>query len=172
MSIAATIAALEASGRLRRFKPRGRHPAKRRLYLTQSAQAELHNSQSAVNILVGRGFIEASLMRWVSGGRIHAERRRCRFLCRLEPPPPEIWDIRVTEPVVQARLFCRFADRDTLILTGLHTRGLLGKKGSSMWQNAMTDCEQSWKDLFGITAPFQGVSIHEYVSENCDDYSI
>jgi hypothetical protein len=173
MLIRARITALEAGGKLRRYVAKSRHPSRRRrLYLTEIAMKDLDNSSSAVNMLVGKGFVEASLTRWVSGGRIWGDKKRGRFLDRLRPPPPEIWEIRVTEPVTQARLFGRFAEPDTLILTKFHTRSLLGNKGSQAWTTAMAECAKTWSDLFPNHTPFIGSDIHAYVTENCDDFPI
>ena len=173
ISIQATIASLEAAGKLTRFVPTGRHPPRRRLYLTNQALKDLNDPSSAVNALVGRGYIVAALTKWTLGERVYADtRQKCRFLCRLCPPPPEIWDIRVTEPVVQARLFGRFAGPDTLILTKFHTRGMLGDKGSPNWKSAMVACETLWTELFQTVPPFVGGSIHDYVTEKCDDFRI
>jgi hypothetical protein len=172
MSIKAQIAALEAAGMLRRYVPKGRHPPRRRLYLAGMAMKDFDDSSSVVNLLVGKGFIEASLTRWASGGLIWGDKKRGRFLDRLCPPPPEIWEIRVTEPVVQARLFGRFAEPDTLILTGFHTRSHLRDKGSQTWKDAMTNCANAWEGLFSTLPPFSGPDIHAYVTENCDDFPI
>jgi len=173
MSIHATIAALEAEGKLTRYlRRRSRHPARRRLFFTVEAARDLADPNSAVNLLVGRGFLEASLMRWVSGQQVYGNRRGGRFLRRLWPPPSEIWEIRVTEPIVQARLFGRFAEPDTLILTRFHTRRLLGAKGSQDWQRAMIECANIWSGVFGSVDPFSGSSIHHYVTENCDDFPL
>lgn len=172
MSISAIIAALEAAGKLTRQAPKTRQPPKRRLYLTSSALRDFNDPTSAVNVLCGRGFINAALTRWTSGGRIFGDETRGRFLVRLSAPPPEIWEVRVTEPVVQARLFGRFAEPDTLILTKFHTRQLLGRKGSPGWTAAVQHCEQTWANLFETFPPHSGLTIHDYVSENCDDFPI
>ena len=172
MSTSATIVALEAAGKLTRYTPRSRHQPQRRLYLAEGALKDLNDPHSAVNILVGRGYIEASLTRWVSGGLIYGDEKRGRFLFKLEPPPPEIWEVRVTEPSIQARLIGRIAEPDTLILTKFYTRQLLGDKGSAAWAGAMSDCVSTWTALFGAIPPFSGASIHDYVTKNCDDFPI
>jgi hypothetical protein len=136
------------------------------------AMKDFDAPSSAVNMLVGKGFVEAALTRWVSGGLIHGDGKRGRFLDKLSPPPPDIWEIRITEPVVQARLFCRFAEPDTLILTNLHTRGHLGSKGSEGWLKAMATCTQCWDDIFPGEKPFSGTNIHTHVTENCHDFPI
>jgi hypothetical protein len=172
MSTPAIIATLEAAGKLTRYDRPNRRPARRRLYLTQDALKDLTDRSSAVNLLVGRGFIEAALTRWVTGGLVYGDRRGGRFLRRLLPPPPEIWEIRVTDPIVQARLLGRFAEPDTLILFKFYTRALLGERNSAAWRNAMRTCEKSWQDLFGSVTPFSGTTIHDYITENCDDFPL
>lgn len=172
MSTRATIIQLQTAGRLAPYVPRTRQPPRRRLYLAPPAMNDLTNPDSATNILSGRGFIEAALTRWTAGGRIYGDEKRGRFLYRLDPPPPEIWEIRVTEPVVQCRLLGRFAAPDTLVLIKFYTRRLLGNIGSREWADGMANCEAVWNDLFGDCEPFASGSIHDYVTENCDDFPI
>jgi hypothetical protein len=178
MSITPHIAKLEAAGKLRRYVPPSRHPARRCLFLTESAVKDLEDPNSATNILDVRGFIEGAMAQWVLGKRVYADDRgKARFLKRLDPPPPEIWEIRVTEPRVQARLFGRFAEPDTLILTRFHGRGVLKKKKkattkSNEWQIVMNECEATWNKLFPGFSPFSAHSIHQYVTESCDDFPI
>lgn len=173
MSIIAQITLLEKSGKLARFVPRTRWPPKRRLFLTQRAEKELTSPHSAVNLLKLGGYVRAAMTRWASGGKVHAsDRGKPGFLKRLCSPPPEIWEVRVTDPDVQVRLFGRFAEPDTLILTHFHTRNLLGKKKSRAWKHAMKDCEAEWATLFPNHSPFSGQTIHDYVTENCDEFPI
>jgi hypothetical protein len=152
--------------------PKTRHPPKRRLYLAGEAMKDFDDPSSAVNLLVGKGYIEAALTRWTSGGLVYGDRRRGRFLDRLRPPPAEVWEIRVTEPVTQARLFGRFAEPDTIILTKFHTRRHLGNEGSQAWKDAMRKCVATWDDLFPGHAPFNSLNIHAYVTENCDAFPL
>jgi hypothetical protein len=121
---------------------------------------------------VGKGYIAAAMTRWVSGGLVHGDGRRGRYLDRLSAPPPEIWEIRVTEPTVQARLFGRFAEADTLILTKFHTRAYLGKKGSAAWNTATAACVQEWEATFPGIGPHSASTIHGYVTENCDAFPL
>jgi hypothetical protein len=171
MSIAGQIRTL-GPGKLRPFVPRSRHKPRRRLFLSEQAQKDFDDPHSAVNILVGKGFIEASMTRWVLGERIYGTSKRGTFLDRLSSPPPEVWEIRVTEPSSQARLFGRFAEQDTLILTRFHTRSFLGDKGSQAWKNAMAECVAIWDTLFPGLAPYSGLTIHHYVSEQCDTFPL
>jgi hypothetical protein len=173
MSIVARIARLEKLGQLVRFVPGTRQPPKRRLFLTQHAAKELLSKNSAVNLLKLGGYVRAAMTRWASGGSVHAsDSGKPGFLKRLCGPPPEIWEVRVTDPDVQVRLLGRFAEPDTLILTHFYTRNLLGKKKSRAWQHAMKDCEAAWATLFPIHSPFSGQVIHDYVTENCDEFQI
>jgi hypothetical protein len=171
MSIHMKIAALVAAGELTPWTLPGGRSAHRRAYLTTVASADLTDPNSAINLLGCRGYVEASLTRWVSGGLVYGDTRG-RFLYRLSGPPPEIWEVRVTEPVVQARLFSRFAEPDTLVFTKFHTRRFLGRKGSAEWKAAMAECETAWGNLFPHTPPFCAPTIRDYVTENCDDYPI
>jgi len=171
MSTQDEIKKLEASGILVRYMPRNPRPPKRRLFLAPDAQKDLTDPSSATNSLVGKAFIVAALERWVLGERVYGTRRG-EFLDRIDPPPPEIWEIRVTPPSVQARLFGRFAEPDTLIVTKFHTRSMLGNKGSQGWTHAMSACDKCWAGLFPATPCFSAGTIHAYVTENCDDYPI
>jgi hypothetical protein len=159
-------------GKLRPFIPRSRQKPRRRLFLTPQAQQDFDDPSSAVNLLVGKGFIEAAMTRWVAGDRIHGTNKRGTFLDRLCSPPSEVWEIRVTDPVNQARLFCRFATQDTLILTRFRTRSYLGAKGSKEWGEAMAECVATWEDLFPDFLPHSGTTIHDYVSENCTTFPL
>lgn len=171
MSIEDHIAALESQGKLKRYVPTGPKFPRRRLFLTEAAVKDLESPDSVTNLLGSRGAVEAALIRWTLGEPIYARSNgKCGFLCRLDPPPPEIWDIRVTQPVNQIRLFGRFALPDTLILTKFHTRKLLGDKPN--WKTAMDACEHAWNALFPSIPPFSGPAISHYVTEKCDAFPI
>jgi hypothetical protein len=155
------------------FQPRTRRSPRRRLYLTAEAERERNNASSAVNLLVGRGFIDAALTRWTTGGRVYADDNgKPRFLKELEPPPNDIWEIRVTEPAVQGRLLGAFLEQDTLILFRLHTRSLLGRKRSRAWGRAMSECTAGWAELFPCWPPLHADTIGDYISENYDDFEL
>ena len=151
--------------------PRVRKPPKRRLFLGPDAAKDLMDPQSAINLLVGKGFVISALDRWTLGERIYGKNRG-EFLDRLDPPPADVWEIRVTAPRPQARLFGRFAEPDTLILTKFHTRSMLGDKGSQAWNHAMAHCDQCWQTHFPGIPHFTANHIRAYVTENCDDYPI
>jgi hypothetical protein len=175
MSIAEALKALHVSGELTPWIPaRTRKTPRRRLYLTKEALSDLRDPNSAINLLAWnkqatRGRIEASLDLWVLGNRVYLNRKR-RFMCRLEPPPPEIWEVRVTEPQPQVRLFGSFVEPDTLIITKFHSRHQLGNRGSRAWTTAMSDCARKWTQLLPMTSPLSANAVHSYITENCDDY--
>lgn len=171
MSIGPHILALERAGRLFRKHPPGK-PPRRPLFLTEEAEKDL-GRDGLVSLLGLRGIVEAGFKRWVHEGLVFAdEKGKPRFLKPLDPPPPEIWELRFTEPRVQLRLFCRFAAPNTLIATKFHTRKLLGNKGSPDWKSALNACEKKWIELFPGLEPFSAKTIHEYVTENCDDFPV
>jgi hypothetical protein len=172
-SIQLAIQELEKTGDLRPFVPESRKPPRRRLYLAKPAMQDYDNLSSATNVLVGKGYIKAALTRWTLGDRIYSSNgAKGGFLKDLDPPPPEVWEIRVTEPVAQARLFGRFAAPDTIVLTKFYTRRLLGNKRSPEWSRAVAQCVNCWNSLFGDLPPFAAKTISEYVTENCDDFPI
>jgi hypothetical protein len=143
---------------------------KRRLYLTATAHKHLTDRNSATNVLGLRGYIQNALVHWVSGGRIRAdERGKPRFLKRLCPPPPEIWEVRVTDPVPQVRLIGRVVEKDTLILDRFHTRSYLGGKGDPGWEEAMAGCHAALSKMFPDEPLLMADTIYAYVSENRDD---
>jgi hypothetical protein len=138
MSTSDTLKALQAAGNLSPWIPvRTRRTPRRRLYLTMEALQELRDPNSAVNRLAWNrkltcGRIEANLDHWVLGGLVYLNNQR-RFICRLTPPPPEVWEIRVTEPTPQVRLFGRFLEPDTFVITKIRLRHEFGDEGSRTW---------------------------------------
>lgn len=172
MSIQKILSELEASNppMVQRFQSPSKSVAKRRLYLAGTAIGDFNNHQSATNLLGLKGYISASMTRWVTGGRVHGDKTRGRFLDRLDPPPHEVWEIRVTEPTINARLFGRMCERDTLVITNFRTRQLLGKRGSADWAAAMESCVSQWGQL-GLPL-LVGSKIGDYVSENYDEFPI
>lgn len=176
MSIISTIQNLEAQGSLLRYVPqRTLKPARRRLYLSPRMNQLLNDQLSPVNLLVGRGHIEAALTFWTIGDRIYDDGRHPSgpgFLKRLEGPPPDVWEIRVTNPTPQARVFGRFAEPDTFIATDMHTRGYLGKKGSAAWAASCQQCADDWYELFPNNPAMTGSYLSQFVTENRDDFAL
>src|SRR2546423_2403163 len=171
MSIRSHILALEKGGKLTRYAPPGR-AAKRRLYLTRQATRDM-GLNGIVSLMGLRGDTEAGLKRWVHCGLVYVGLDgKPRFLKPLCPPPPGIWEIRFTDPRVQLRLFCRFAEPNTLIGTRFHTRKMLGNKGSKDWKAALKQCERTWDTLFPNHDAYSASSVDQYVTENCDAFPL
>jgi hypothetical protein len=174
MSIANSIVALERKGELTRYVPARtlRAPA-RRFFMTKHMAQLLTDPNSAVNLLVGRGAIEAALTQWTVGDYLYDNGHGGPgFIKRLVAPPPEIWEIRVTHPAPQARIFGRFAEPDTFIATTMHTRSYLGSKGSGAWISTCNQCAADWAALLPMFPPHQGKAVCDYITEDCDDFPL
>ena len=174
MSISHNIVRLEQQGKLVRYVPKrtARH-SKRRLFMAVRMNDSLCDPNSPVNLLVGRGEIEAALTLWTVGDRIYNNaKRQPGFLKRLESPPPEVWAIRITNPNPQLRVFGRFAEPDTFVAMDIYTRQYLGRKKSKAWKNACAQCVFDWRELFPQYEPFIGRRVSDYVTENCDDFAL
>lgn len=174
MSISSVIVGLEKQGKLTRYVPeRTTRKARRRLFMAQLMAQKFNDPKSAVNLLAGRGPINAALMTWALGDYLYDDGNgRGGFIKRLDPPPPEIWEIRITNPTAQVRVFGRFAEPDTFIATDMNTRDLLKRKGSQQWLQACSRCQSEWQSLFPSHGPFQGSVVADYVTENCDDFRL
>lgn len=141
--------------------------------MTGRFATKFDDPNSAVNLMIGRGPIEAALMAWTLGDYLPDNGAdEAGFIKRLESPPPEIWEIRVTNPAPQARIFGRFAEPDTFIATDMNTRSFLGRKDSTNWKQACALCAADWAALFPTNLPFQGSVVSDYISENCDDFPL
>lgn len=175
MSTVNLIVSLESSNKIVRHRPDGNRKAKRCLFLSEAAAREYNNDQCAAILLAKRGPLKNALDHWVLGRCVWGrESRRIftegRFLKPLRPPPDHIWEIKITEPVVQVRLFGLFIERDMFLVTNFHTRGFLDQDDN--WTKAMTESADQWSALFGNQKPHVGTTIGDYVSENYDDFPI
>jgi hypothetical protein len=172
-SIKPYIAELVKAKTLHPYVPPGYPRARRCLFITDEAMKDLISPAGLINLMALRGVVEAELKRWVHNGRVWVDfHGKPRFLKRLCPPPSEIWEMRFTDPRVQLRLFGRFAEPNTVVGTKFHLRQMLGNRGSRQWRQAMSSCETAWNELFPNMPPFVGKTIHEYVTENCDDFPL
>ena len=115
------------------------------------------------------------MSRWVLGELVHGDKKRGLFIDRLEKPPSDVWEMRVTEPIVQARALGFFAEPDALVMMRMHTRGHLGDRHPTQrdnWDEAMDQCWAVWATLFPGEQPLSGVTIHVFVTENVDDFPL
>ena len=168
MTIETLIKAAELDGRLIRFVPRTRNPPQRRAFCSFRMIDEIRNPNSALNVLQGAGHVTAAITRWVAGDVIYKG-----FVKRLKPPPPDVWEIRVTWPSPQWRIFGCFAAQDTLVLSHYRSRGALGQFGSREWSAAMSECAAHWAGLFGSAPCYRnGDRSIGYVTGKCDDFKI
>lgn len=178
MSIRTHLDGLVAKGDLVPFQVR--HPLRnvRALYLTPAVLKELNDAKSAVNHHGVRADCIRVMERWVSGGNIPVSMSgsgRGAILARLDPPPADIWELRITEPNVQFRAFGQFVAKDVLIVTALQPRGtLLTKKlrsrrtRSATWTAAMYGCFDVCKKLIAPYLSLSGSDPATFVSENYD----
>jgi hypothetical protein len=174
MSIRGVIRAKEGT-ELWRFEPPNRLPLKRRLFLTSTARKHLTDLGSVINVLGVRGYVQNAMVRWVTGGLVHAdERGKARFIKRLCPPPSEVWEIRVTDPIPQIRLLGRMVEPDTLVLARFHTRQHLGDKNvlGSGWKAEMSACDAEISAIFAGEPLMMKHLIGDYVTENRHDYRL
>jgi len=168
MSISDLIIKAEQNGQLLRYIPRALRGCKRAAFLSKEAYNDINKELSAASLLGGTGYIHAALTKWVNGEYIYKG-----FIKRLAKPPPDIWEIKVTEPNPQWRIFFRFADKDTIIISKCYSRNTLKDKNSQAWKEAMNGCETFWNNIFGNISPFvnEDRSIN-YVSDKCDDFKV
>lgn len=175
MSTEEQLAKLCEEGLLRKFVARSRRSSKRRLYLTKYASEQIDSPYSNIGLFGVTGEVEAAMAHWTLGEHIYSDDEgNASFLKRLKLPPPEVWNIRVTQPDPQVRIFSRFVLPDALIATHTVLRGDLSEKGrrsTKKWNAVMEACVSSWNSL-ELGAPFSGLTVHDYVTENCDDFSI
>ncbi|ETA72362.1 hypothetical protein MesloDRAFT_1232 [Mesorhizobium japonicum R7A] len=151
MSIKTHLNGLVTNGDLYRLEAKPPRRSLRALYCTPAVMKELNDATSSVNYHKARADCMRVMERWVSGEPIDVSMSgagRGAVLARLDPPPPDSWELRVTEPSTQFRIFCQFAEQDTLIATHIRTRGTLlktkmrtGKNRSSAWTGAMWECK-------------------------------
>ena len=174
ISIAMRIDELVQSGELVAYRPRlTTAELRRKMFISKELRATLDNPNQAVKFFRVDAEIEAALTLWALGEHIFAnEDGGPDFLKRLAKPPPEIWEIRVTAPRPQVRIFGRFAEPDTFVALGIHFRPSLGDKSSRAWRAASNECKLIWEAMFPHHSPFSGSTSTDYVTENCDEFTI
>ncbi len=116
------------------------------------------------------GFLEADLVRFISGDEITVARGKeesCN-LKPLSPPEGEVWEIRSRDPKPSIRVFGRFADQDVFIATNLEYRKVLDHIRSRKWKEEILRCKAIWKRLFPYLDPHSGDSLSDYISNAID----
>jgi hypothetical protein len=158
-----------------RYKPKGNRAARRCLFLATDILKEYDNDTSACVSLAGRGPIKSVFEHWTLGQRIYGRKEKGKFvrgafMCPLDPPPPDIWEIRVTQPTNQVRIFGLFTAPNHFLATNMHTRRFLDEDAG--WAEAMKRSAEIWNGLFPNSQPFRGTTVHDYITEKCDDFPI
>lgn len=174
MSIKAHLSALEDDGRVTSFRAPTPHSSKRALYLTATLAEELKNPTSNVNYHKAASDCERMMERWVAGEPMKVKlggAGRGAMLARLDPPPSDVWELRITDPSPQFRIFCQFVAPDILLATYVENRAVLGernrgRKRSQAWSNAMYSCANEVAELIAPHGSFTAGTIEEYVTEN------
>lgn len=170
MSIVPFLQTHIANSTLEKFDAPKGQTARRGLLLAPEAQKALKDPNSPIVVLGYRPQTLVMMEKWVTEGVMPSRlggKAREAHLARLDPPPPEVWEFRITEPArSQVRVFGRFARPNLFVATHIISRHLLGKVGSSVWRNALRDCVSAWEALFPGVSPHSGTSLHEYVTQN------
>jgi len=109
--------------------------------------------------------LRADIDTFISGGRVSVGPHG--YLSHLKPYE-EVWEIRSINPRPSVRVFCRFADTDTLIAHTVRARKPLAGEKSIEWGQAIRDCKATWRALFPAYNPHFGDSISAYISEHVD----
>jgi hypothetical protein len=149
----------------------------RALYFTPAVLKELNDPASSVHYHNVRADCLRVMERWVSGGEIPMSMSgsgKGTVLARLDPPPPDMWEFRVTEPRSQFRIFGQFVEKDVFVATHIRSRASLlgtkmrsgGKQRSRGWTDAMYDCIKVCQSLIAPYVPLSGNDPAEFVSEN------
>lgn len=171
MSIEVRCRAAERKGFLLRYIVEHR-PAKRRLFLTREAANDL-SDRGVLKALGLRPAVRARFDEWVGGSLVTSETGgKPSFLKQLDAPPFEVWEIRITAPLPQARAIGRFVSPDSYLVTGVYSRNYLGRYGSEAWKSAEQACLERWRLIFGDLDPFHGDSYLSYVTENCNAFRL
>lgn len=171
MSIEHICGEAERRQLLARFVP-SYGTAKRRLFLTKEAANDL-SSRGTIAAMKLRPAVKARFEEWVSGGRVLSEgNEKPGYLKRLDAPPHEVWEFRITAPSSKVRAIGRFMTPNAYVVTGVYTRNFLGKYGSKAWLQVQQQCVERWKEVFGSFQPFAGNIYADYVTENCDAFRL
>lgn len=175
MSIAAIMGMRVTDGTLLPYHAPGPGPDRRFLLLSARLAQEISDPRSAIGYFGQKRHVVELFDLWVLGRGIHVRMRgrsSAASLALLRPPPPEIWEMRITTPQPQIRVFGRFAAPDMFIALLARNRDRLGAareaRGSrgAGWQEAMYGCEAEWNRIFGGEEPFRGQCASGYVTSN------
>lgn len=169
ISIKDFIKTHEERGLLKRVAAPSGQREIRGILLCPHAHRALYDRNSPIRILGASPLTQVALERWVVGAPMLVRfggKRSDGFLARLDPPPEEVWEFRVTQPRPHVRALGRFISQDLILVTHIYTRNHLGRAGSSAWTAALNDCVTEWDNLFPDNAPLRGTQISDYISSS------
>lgn len=175
MSIHEMLETLEEEGHLIVYPAPPGRPMRRRLYLAAGLYREMGDHRSGLKFFGQMPAVQAVFKRWVCGDSVSMrlnDNGHEALLARLKPPPEDIWELRVTEPKPQLRIFACFAATDILVGMSAVNRDRLGRafarsgRQSKLWTEAMYGCQAEWRRLFGGAAAFRGRQARDYVSKD------
>lgn len=174
MSMREKLMELEKEGRVHRFpSPKGFN-AKRALFMSEELVKAINGANTAVGFYKCKPEVIRLFERWVKGDLIKIRMNghgKGAFIALLDDPPPDVWELRVTEPKPQFRVFCRFVCEDMIVATSIRTRDELGPrqtktgKKSQAWASAMRDCVSMWSGLFPAHEPHNGKVSSDFLTE-------
>lgn len=162
MSIEDQLVAREEDGKIHAFKPPKGFKAKRALYISSSVLKEITGANTNVAFHKCKMDIERVFDSWVKGDEFRVSETgsgKGATLAKLDPPPEGVWELRITEPKTQFRVFCQFAKKDVLVATAIENRNILGDKYTANgkfakeWQRVMHGSKNAWDGLFPGCAP-------------------
>lgn len=170
MSIRDEIRNRVGEGRIVQLVPRIRGRHVRVIYLSTAISKDIlgpWESPEQANRMMA---LRADLDHFSMGGHVlvASGRHRSCDLKHLSPLSEEVWTLR-SRHKPSLRVFARFAELDVLIATNWAYRTILGRERSSEWRDERIRCKAEWKKLFPAEEPFNGSSIHEYVSAPVTD---
>lgn len=103
--------------------------------------------QADIALFVEGGFINWELMKW------------------LDPHKFEHWTLKSVRPRPSLRVFGRFAQPDVFVGTHVVERTPLKRKWSIEWELQKLICEERWKEVLGVQAPFHAEHYEDYITE-------
>ncbi len=173
MSIEDQLVARESDGSIHAFKPPKGFNAKRALYITAPVLREITGKNTNVDFHKCKMDIERVFDSWVKGDEFRVSAGgpgKGAVLAKLDPPPDGVWELRITEPKTQFRVFCQFAKKDVLVATAIENRNVLGNKYTASgkfaaeWQRVMHSSINTWNRLFPGLAPAGGLDLNSIIS--------
>jgi len=115
--------------------------------LAQPARADLEN------FILGATIVAA----------LYRDHKYCR-MARLDRPADEVWEVRVLDSDPQLRIFGRFARRDVFVaLIGPDEHEYV--ETDDDYEGVKTECQDEWRNLFGVRSPVRGKTIYDYISK-------